>query len=160
VKAFEAALKLFNRHDYTGAKQAFDAVLSKFGNEAEVTARVRTYLTICDQRLARAPVAPRNADALYDQGVFEFNRGGVKEAISLFEKALKTNPRADHALYSLAAAYARAEELSKALEALRKAIGISPVHKAHARRDLDFVRLRTNEDFQQLIGYDFEPAAE
>jgi tetratricopeptide (TPR) repeat protein len=156
VKAFEAALKLFNKHDFSGARHAFDSVMSKFGDEAEVTSRVRTYLAICEQRLARTPAVPRNPDALYDQGVFELNKGSVREAIALFEKAIKANPRADHVFYSLAAAFARLSELNKALEALRRAVALSAVHKAHARRDLDFVVLRTNEDFQQLIGFDFE----
>jgi len=113
VRAFEAALKLFNRHDFGGAKQAFDNVLSKFEDEAEVTARARTYLAICTQRLARAASVPRNADALYDQGVFELNRGRNREAAGFFEKALKTDPRADHVFYSLAAAFARLNELNK-----------------------------------------------
>lgn len=160
VKAFEAALKQFNRHDFSGAKQSFGNVLHKFGEEAEVTARARTYLAICEQRLARTPHLPRNADALYDQGVFELNRGGVGEAIELFEKALKVDSRADHILYSLAAAFAHRNETARALDSLRKAISLRPVNKARARRDIDFAMLRQNEAFQQLIGYDFESPEE
>jgi len=160
VKAFEAALKQFNRHDFGGAKSSFETVLSKFGDEAEVTARARTYLVICEQRLARTPNVPRNADALYDQGVFELNRGGVVEAIELFEKALKVDSRADHIHYSLAAAFAHRNEPSKALDTLRRAISLRPVNKARARRDLDFATLRNNEAFQLLIGYDFESPEE
>jgi tetratricopeptide (TPR) repeat protein len=160
VRAFEAALKLFNRHDFGGAKQHFETVLSKFADEAEVTARAKTYLAICEQRLARASKVPRNADALYDQGVFELNRGITRDAIALFEKALKVDPRADHVLYSLAAAYARIAEPGKALDALRRAIAIRPVHKSHARRDTDLLVLKTYEGFQQLIGYDFNLSEE
>jgi hypothetical protein len=160
VKAFESALKQFNRHDFGGARHSFEGVLAKFGDEAEVAARVRTYLAICEQRLARTPNLPRNADALYDQGVFEMNRGDVVEAIELFEKALKVDPRGDHILYSLAAAFAHRNEPSKALDLLRKAISVRPVNKARARRDLDFATLRNNDAFQQLIGYDFESPEE
>jgi len=156
VRAFESALRSFNRQDFGAAKQAFELVLSKYADEAEVTARVRTYLTICDQRLARTPSVPRSPDALYDQGVFEFNRGNVREALGFFEKALKNDPRADYALYSIAAAHTRLEQPAKAIDALRRAIGLNSVHKAHARRDLDFASLRSNEDFQQLVGYDFD----
>ena len=156
VRAFEQALRLFNRHDFGGAKAAFLSVLAKFGEQAEIVARARTYLTICDQRLARSPSVPRNADALYNQGVFELNKGSIREAIELFDKALKVEPRADHVFYSLAAAYARLEDVSKAMEALRRAIGIRPVHRSHARRELDFVTLRSNEDFQQLTGFGFD----
>ncbi|HSF23026.1 MAG TPA: tetratricopeptide repeat protein, partial [Blastocatellia bacterium] len=135
---------------------AFEGLQNRFGEEAEVVARVRTYLAICEQRLGRAPAAPRNADALYDQGVFELNRGSIRESIELFEKALKVEPRADHVFYSLAAAHARLNDSAKALDALRRAIAIRPVHRPHARRDLDFVNLRSNDEFQSLTGFGFD----
>jgi tetratricopeptide repeat protein len=156
VRAFEHALRVFNRHNFDGAKTEFEGILEKFGEQAEVVARVRTYLTICDQRLTRTQSAPRNADALYNQGVFELNRGSIREAIALFDRALKIEPRADHVFYSLAAAYARLNETPKAIDALRRATTIRPVHRSHARRDLDFASLRSNEDFQQLTGFGFD----
>jgi len=160
VRAFEQALRLFNRHDFGPAKSAFLSVLSKFAEQAEIVARARTYLTICEQRLARSPSVPRNPDALYNQGVFELNRGETDEAIGLFEKALKVEPRADHVFYSLAAAYARLNDTPRAMDALRRAIGIRPVQRSHARRDLDFASLRSNEDFQQLTGFGFDLSEE
>ena len=156
VRAFEQALKSFNRHDFSAAKSAFVDILGKFSDQAEIAARARTYLAISEQRLARAPSAPRGADALYDQGVFELNKGNTREAIELFDKALKAEPRADHILYSLAAAYARLNDTSRAIDALRRAINIRSVHRPHARRDLDFASLRTNEDFQKLTGYGYD----
>lgn len=156
VRAFEQALRLFNRHDYTSARSAFESLQTKFGDEAEVVARARTYLAICEQRLGRAPAAPRNADALYNQGVFEFNRGAIRESIELFEKALRVDARADHVFYSLAAAHARLNDSPKALDALRRAIAIRPVHRPHARRDLDFANLRSSEEFQSLTGFGFD----
>jgi hypothetical protein len=156
VRAFEQALRVFNRQDFVAAKSAFHSLLDKFGDQADIVARVRTYLAVCDQRLARTPSTPRNSDALYDRGVFEFNRGNTAEAIESFEKALKVEPRADHVFYSLAAAYARLNNVAKALEALRHAIGIRPAHRSHARRDLDFAGLRSDESFQQLTGFGFD----
>ena len=156
VRAFEQALKSFNRHDFSAAKSAFVDILGKFSDQAEIAARARTYLAISEQRLARAPSAPRGPDALYDQGVFELNKGNTKEAIEFFDKALKAEPRADHILYSLAAAYARLNDTNRAIDALRRAINIRSVHRPHARRDLDFASLRSNEDFQQLTGYGYD----
>lgn len=156
VRAFEQALRQFNRQDFTAAKSAFAGLLTKFADQAEIGARVRTYLAICEHRLGRAPSVPRNVDALYNQGVFELNKGNTTEAVELFEKALKVEPRADHVYYSIAAAYARLNNISKALDALRRAIGIRPVHRSHARRDLDFASLRGNEDFQQVTGFGFD----
>ena len=156
VRAFEQALKLFNRQDFAAAKPVFLGLIERFAEQADIVARVRTYLSICEQRLARTPSVPRNSDALYNQGVFELNNGNTAEAIELFEKALKVEPRADHVHYSLAAAYARLDNVQKSLEALRHAIGIRPVHRSHARRDLDFASLRTDENFQQLTGFGFD----
>lgn len=156
VRAFEQALKVFNRHDFTAAKTAFEGLLEKFGDQLEVVARARTYLTICEQRLARAPSVPRNPDALYNQGVFELNKGNIKEAINLFDKALRGDSQADHVFYSLAAAHARINNASKAMEALRRAIALRPLHRSHARSDLDFAILRDNEAFRELTGYGYD----
>jgi tetratricopeptide (TPR) repeat protein len=156
VRAFEQALRLFNKHDFAAAKPAFQSLVSKFAEQLEILARVRTYLVICEQRLARTPSVPRNPDVLYDQGVVEFNKGNTTEAIELFQKALKADPRADHVHYSLAAAHARLEDAPKALDSLRRAIGLRPIHRSHARRDLDLTSLRGNEDFQQLTGFGFD----
>ena len=156
VKAFEQALRLFNRHDYAAAKEAFDGLLAKFSEQADIVAPARTYLAICDQRMARTPAAPRNPDALYDQGVVQLNKGNFSEAVGLFEKGLKAEPRADHIWYSLSAAYARMHQSFKSLDALRRAISIRSVHRSHARRDPDFASLHTSEEFQQLTGFGFD----
>jgi tetratricopeptide (TPR) repeat protein len=160
VRAFEQALKLFNRHNFEDAKEAFESLIEKFGDQVEIAARTRTYLAICEQRLARAPSVPRNPDALYNQGVFELNKGNVQEAINLFDKALRQAPLADHVFYSLAAAHARMNDATKSIEALRRAIGIRPIHRSHARSDPDFTCLHDNETFRQLTGYGFEAIEE
>jgi tetratricopeptide (TPR) repeat protein len=157
VKAFEQALKQFNLHEFESAKATLEDILERFGDEPDIAAPARTYLAICDHRLARAPSIPRNPDALYDQGVFEFNRGKIREAIEILEKALKAEPRADHVLYSLAIAYARHGDTAKAIDALRRSISIRPVQRSHARHDPDFASLRTNREFQRLTGFGFEP---
>jgi len=157
VRAFEQGLKQFNLHDFEGAKATFEDILERFADQPDMVAPGRTYLAICDQRLARVPSTPRNADALYDQGVFEFNRGRTREAIDILEKALKADPRADYVLYSLAIAYARHGDISKAIDALRRSISIRPVQRSHARHDPDFATLRTNREFQRLTGFGFEP---
>jgi len=156
VKAFEQALRLFNRHDYNAAKEAFDSLLSKFSEQADIVAPARTYMAICDQRMARTPAVPRNPDALYDQGVVQLNKGNLSEAVGLFEKALKVEPRADYIWYSISAAYARMHQSFKSLDALRRAISIRSVHRSHARRDPDFASLHTSEEFQQLTGFGFD----
>jgi tetratricopeptide (TPR) repeat protein len=156
IKAFEQALKLFNRQDFGGAKASFEQIIKSHADQTDIAAPVRTYLAICEQKMIRASAKTRNPDALYNQGVFEFNRGNARAAIDIFEKALKAEPRADHLLYSLAAAYAREGEEVKSVEALRKAIAVNPVHRSHARHDPDFTPLRSNREFMRVSGLDLE----
>lgn len=160
VRAFEQALKVFNKQDFASARAGFESILEKFGDQADIVARSRTYLRICEQRLARTPSLPRNPDALYDQGVFELNKNNFRAAIEMFEKSLRAQPRADHVIYSLAAAHARLNDVPRALDALRRAISLRPVHRSHARRDLDFASLRNNHDFQQLTGFGYDYSEE
>jgi tetratricopeptide (TPR) repeat protein len=160
VKTLDQALKVFHRHDFAAAKAAFENLLEKFSDQLEIMSIARKYLAICDQRLASARSVPRNPDALYDQGVFEFNKGNVKEAVALFDKALKSAPQADHILYSLAAAHARLNDAARAMEALRRAVAIQTIHRSHARQDLDFTNLHDNEAFRQLTGFGFDLAEE
>jgi tetratricopeptide (TPR) repeat protein len=157
MSAFEQALKFFNKHNYSAAKDAFERMLQKFGDQAEVVVGARKYIAICEQRLARTRAIPKNPDALYDQGVFELNNANVQEAINLFEKALKAQPVADHILYSLAAAYARLQNNRKSLDALNRAISIQPVNRSRARSDVDFASLYNDEEFQQITGYGLLP---
>ncbi len=157
MSAFEQALKFFNKHNYSAAKEAFERMLQKFGDQAEVVVGARKYIAICEQRLARTKALPKNPEALYDQGVFELNNANVQEAINLFEKALKAQPVADHILYSLAAAYARLQNNRKSLDALNRAISIQPVNRSRARSDGDFASLYNDEEFQQITGYGLLP---
>jgi len=156
IRAFENALKLFNRQDFAAAKVSFEQLIANHSDQADIAAPVRTYLAICEQKVTRTSTKNRNPDALYNQGVFEFNRGNVEAAIDIFEKALKSEPRADHLLYSLAAAYAREGEGAKSVDALRKAIAVNPVHRSHARHDPDFTPLRNNQEFLRISGLDLE----
>ncbi len=152
VKAFEQAVKLFHRQEFQRAREAFMSVIERFPAESEVIARARAYLAICEQRLAQPRPVPRTAEALYDQGIIELNRGHIVSAIACFEKALRIDPRADHAIYALAAAYARGGQVEKALAALRQAIALRGTHRVHARRDPDFLPLYSNPEFQRLVG--------
>ena len=152
VRAFEQAVKLFNRQEFERAREAFQALIERFSTEVEVLARARAYLAICEQKLRTPRSVPRTAEALYDQGIIELNRGQIASAIAYLEKALKLDPRADHAVYALAAAYARGGQVEKALAALRQAIAMRETYRLHARRDPDFFSLYANLEFQKLVG--------
>jgi len=154
ITAFGKAVNFFNRHNFEKAREAFESFVERFPEESEMVARARTYVAICHQRLARPPSPPRNAEALYNQGVYELNRGRIEQAISYFERALKAQPEADHVLYSLAAAHARLGQVTQALEELKQAIGRREVYRIQARRDPDFTLLYSHPIFQELVGWE------
>jgi tetratricopeptide (TPR) repeat protein len=152
IRAFEQAIKIFNRHDFEKARAAFEGVIERFPEEPEVLARARAYLTICEQRLGHSPATPRTAEALYDRGVIELNRGQIGQAVLLFEKALRLEPDADHIVYALASAYAKGGNIEGALERLKQCIRQNETYRIHARRDPDFRGLYTCAEFQKLVG--------
>ncbi len=156
VEAFEKALKLFSQQDFAAAKSAFEQILVKFSAQSDVLSGVRKYLAVVEQRLARTPAPPKNPEALYDRGVFEFNKANFQEAINLFEKALKAQPDAAHVFYSVAAAYARLSNTKKAIEALRQATNLQSALRSRARSDHDFTSLHNNDDFRYMTGYGFD----
>lgn len=156
IRAFEAGLKLFNRQDYAAARTALNAILMEYGEQPEISSPVRTYLAICEQKLAKSSSPGKDVEALYNQGVFELNRGNTMAAIQIFERALKLDNRADHVLYSLAAAYGKAGQPTRAIESLRRAIALHPGHRSYSRHDPDFAPLKNNLDFQRLVGLDID----
>lgn len=156
IRAFEHAVKVFNRRQFEEAKELFEHLHQKFPQEAELLSRSQMYLQVCQQKLATAPVAApvRNvsADELYDRGVYALNIGDFVQARSFFEKALRLNPNEPHFLYSLAATYAQTGSPEQALDYLRRSIQIQPRFRSQAFDDADFSGLRENRQFQELLG--------
>jgi hypothetical protein len=155
LRAFEQAVKIFNRRQFEEAQELFEHLQQKFPHEAELLGRSQMYLQVCHQKLATAPPAPvRNvsADELYDRGVYALNVGDFAQARSFFEKALRLNPNEPHFLYSLAATYAQTGSHEQALDYLRRSIQIQPRFRSQAFDDADFSDLRENRQFQELLG--------
>ncbi len=130
----------------------FESLLAKFPNEVEIIARSQMYLQVCTQKLAHLPSTPRNADELYDQGVYALNLGDFSQAKNFFEKALRMKPEEPHLLYSLAAAHAQTGAHDQALDYLKRTIQIQPRYRTQALNDSDFSELRENKQFLELLG--------
>src|SRR5262249_53525164 len=92
LRAFEQAVKVFNRRQFAEAKAMFENLQPRFPNEVEIIARAQTFIQVCDQKLAHTKTLPRNADELYDRGVFALNIGDFTQARTFFEKALRLRP--------------------------------------------------------------------
>jgi tetratricopeptide (TPR) repeat protein len=152
LRAFEQAVKVFNRRQYAEAKAMFENLQPRFPNEVEIISRSQTYIQVCDQKLAHTPSVPRNADELYDRGVFALNIGDFTQARTFFEKALHLRPDEPHLLYSLAATHAQTGSHDQAIDYLRRSIQIQPRFRAQALNDSDFSDLRENKQFLELLG--------
>lgn len=152
LRAFEHAVRVFNRRQYAEAKPLFESLQTKFPQEVEIIARAQTYIHVCEQKLAHAPSAPRNADELYDRGVYALNIGDFTQARAFFEKALRMKPDEPHLLYSLAATHAQTGAHDQALDYLYRTIQLQPRYRAQALNDSDFSGLRENKRFLELLG--------
>lgn len=152
VRAFEHAVKVFNRRDFAEARSLFESLLSRYPGEVEVTARAQTYLQVCNQKLTHKQTSPRDADELYDRGVFALNTGDFLQARNFFEKALRLKPNEPHVLYSLAATHAQSGTHDLALDYLTRSIQMQPRFRTQALNDSDFSGLREDKRFIELIG--------
>src|SRR2546430_12693061 len=151
LKAFEAAHKEFTRGHFSEARSMFRSLVEKYPMVSEVTARARTYLAVAEARLRTEFALPRDADALYDRGVIELNRGEYVAAQELFERALKRDPDAAHIHYGLAATRARLGAIDTALQSLRPALDLQPNLRVRAQRDIDLNSLRSDPEFEQIV---------
>ncbi|MCI0525157.1 MAG: tetratricopeptide repeat protein [Acidobacteria bacterium] len=154
LRAFEQAVKVFNRRHFEDAKSMFENVLMKFPGDFEIVARTQMYIQVCKQKSENdaRPAAPRDADELYDHGVFALNIGDFTQARAFFEKALRLHPNEPHLLYSLAVTHAKTGSHEEALDYLRRSIQIQPRFRSQAYNDTDFSELRNNKQFLELVG--------
>ena len=154
LRAFEHAVKVFNRRRFDDAKSMFESVQLKFPGDLEIVARAQMYIQVCKQKLEQEDKAatPRNAEELYDHGVFALNIGDHTQARVFFEKALRLHPDAPHLLYSLAATHAQTGSHEEALNYLKRSIQIQPRFRSQAYNDIDFSGLRDNRQFLELVG--------
>jgi thioredoxin-like negative regulator of GroEL len=151
LRAFERAHKEFVRGHFGEARLQFRALIEKYANVSEVTARARTYLTVSESRLRTELSLPRDADSLYDRGVIELNRGEYVAAQEMFERALKREPEAAHIHYGLAATRSRLGSVETALESLQRALELQPNLRVRAQHDHDLTTLRNEPDFERLV---------
>jgi len=152
LKAFEHAVRVFNKRQFDEARELFDLVQHRFPQEVEIVARSQTYIQVCSQRMQRPPTSPRSADELYDRGVFHLNIGDFAQARQLFEKALRLSPGEPHLLYSLAASHAQSGSHEEALTFLDQLIQEHPRFRTQALNDSDFSELHENRRFLDILG--------
>ena len=151
LRAFERAHKEFARGNFAEARALFRHLIDQHPGVSEVAARARTYLAIAEARLRSESALPRDAEALYDRGVIELNRGEYVAAQEMFERALKRDPESADAHYALAATRARLGSVETALQSLERALNLKYGLRVRAQHDPDLVSLRNEPEFERLV---------
>jgi tetratricopeptide (TPR) repeat protein len=129
----EKGIEYIYKKDYKRARAELKSLLESYPSEAEILARARSYLRICDREEALQKRQAVTSDQYYALGVMEHNRGNYDEAISYFLRSLEKHPDADYIYYSVAASLAMKGDLNGSIDNLRKAIELNEDSRVHAK---------------------------
>ena len=151
IKEFERGVTLLQKHSYPEALERFQAVVTGFPQEKELTDRAQVYVRICNGMSDRREPQPRKPEDFFYYGVMKANEANYDEAVKFLERALQTSPKDEKVHYVLASTLAQKGERRQALERLKEAIELNTTNRIHARNDPDFEQLRDDENFQNLI---------
>lgn len=150
VSLFQRGMEALQRHAYSDAAPAFQAVIMGFSGERALVDRARVYLEICERESRRRPPAPKTIEERLTAATAALNNADDARAEELARSVLGDDPKHDLALYLLAALYARRGDRAGALDLLAKVIALSPEACAQARSDDDFSAMRDDEAFRKL----------
>ena len=150
VSLFQRGMEALQRHAYSDAAPAFQAIIMGFPNERGLVDRARVYLELCERESRRRPAAPKTIEERLTAATAALNNGDDGRAEELARSVLGDDPKHDLALYLLAAIHARRGDREGALDLLGKVIAISPEASAQARSDDDFAQFRQDESFRKL----------
>ena len=158
LSLLEKGIKLIYQKEFKKARNEFRSLIEDYGAEAEILARARSYLQICDREEPAHRKPAVGNDQLYTMGVMEHNRGDYEKAVSYFRQSLDKNPSSDHIFYSLAASFAMKGEIAEAIRNLQKAVELNEENRVYAKNDSDFAPLHGQKEFSDLVGWS-QPAA-
>lgn len=151
IKEFERGVSLLQKHSYPEALEHFQAVVTGFPQEKELTDRAQVYVRICNGMADKREPQPRKPEDFFYYGVMKANEANYEDAVKFLERALQTSPKDEKVHYVLASTLAQKGERRQALEHLKEAIELNITNRIHARNDPDFEQLRDDENFQNLI---------
>jgi tetratricopeptide (TPR) repeat protein len=153
VLLFQRGMEALQRHAYTEAAPAFQAIVMGYPAERAILDRARVYLGICERESKKRPASangPLTLEERLTAATAALNNGEDLQAEELARGVLGDDPKHDLALYLLAAIHARRGASADALDLLSKVIAISPEASAQARSDEDFSSLHDDDAFWRL----------
>jgi len=152
VDTYERAVKTLHKGDLERARGLFETITSNYSQETELADRARAHLDVCDRQLQKKRTfKPKDFESTVTYGVFLHNQGDFRGAVVSLAKAVELNPKSDHALYCLAAAYARTGDGRDAVRHLKRAIGMDPYNRVLALTDRDFDSVRSDPTLARVL---------
>jgi tetratricopeptide (TPR) repeat protein len=145
LKTFETAHKAFWKGDYAKALSGFEKLVDQDGLDNTFTDRLLSYIDVCKKRLGVEDQDPKSAEELYLAGVFELNRGEVKNAIDYLKQSIGKDKKNDAYRYTLACAYAVNGEADETTKSLKAAIEMNPDNRIFARNCAEIAALAKND---------------
>src|SRR3954470_15961698 len=149
VQNYEAGLKAMQEHKFERARGFLEKVVK--GASRELGDRAAMHLNTCTQQLARITTSFKTPEEHYDFAVSLMNSGEYDDARSHLEKIQKQSPKADYAVYGLAALSCLMHKPEDALRYLATAIKMNPMNRLQARNDTDFHNLADDPRFTELL---------
>jgi tetratricopeptide (TPR) repeat protein len=150
IEGLEKALKALYKGEFDKAKEQLERLKEGYADEGELMDRVRTYLAVCERKLAPQK-RPKSTEEMVAYGVMLHNDGDSREAIKMLGKALEADPSNSHIEYCLAAAHAKIGDGAATAKHLRQAIQADPLSRIHARADDDFAPVRHTAEVVALL---------
>ncbi|MDP9267313.1 MAG: tetratricopeptide repeat protein [Acidobacteriota bacterium] len=136
-------------HKFERAKGLLEKVVK--GASRELGDRALVHLNTCNQQMARTSTSFKTPEEHYDFAVSLMNSGSYDEARTHLEKIQKQSPKADYAVYGLAALSCLMHKPEDALRYLAAAIKMNAMNRLQARNDTDFQNLADDPRFTELL---------
>lgn len=148
---FNQGMELLRAGDFAAARERFETIDREHGDERVIGDRARIYASICAQRLAPPPEAPRTPEDCYQQAVVLSNNRDCEGAIRLLDQALHSEPNSSKLLYARASAWALKGNVEAAVGDLRQAVHGDSQLRFQAVNDPDFEKIREEPTFIDII---------
>jgi predicted Zn-dependent protease len=145
------AIESLRGGDWARAQQELQALAKEHPEEQELADRARTWLRICERKLAPETDDPSDPDEAYTRAVVLMNNGSTRHAIRLLDRCLQNEPASVRFLYARASAHALEGRAEPAVADLRQAIALDPKVRYQAVNDTDFERIREEPSFIDVI---------
>jgi tetratricopeptide (TPR) repeat protein len=148
---YERGLQALQRRDFAASADALRNVIERYPDERELLERARLYLKVCERELEPKEPAPKTADEWAYAATVALNAGDESTAIRHLQRALAEDARHDHAHYMMAVVAARRNDVTGALDHLRRAVALNSENRSLAKQDHELESLRDDPAFRAVV---------